>query len=188
MRKHHDKEREVYLRVYKKDAGIPSVTIQEALDVVLCWGWIDGVRKSYDADSYLQRYSPRRTQSPWSKINREHVARLIEAGRMTQRGQDEIDKAKADGRWDKAYAGAKTMVMPDDLLAAIKESPKAYALYRELDRTNLYSLAFRLGQLKTAAGRAKKIVDFVAMLEKGETIHPRKAQRAIRKNAPPRTK
>jgi uncharacterized protein YdeI (YjbR/CyaY-like superfamily) len=188
MRKHHDKEPEVYLRVYKVSSGVPSITIKEALDVVLCWGWIDGLRKSHDAESYLQRYTPRTKKSPWSQINRDHVMRLIDAGRMTAHGQREIDAAKADGRWDAAYAGGAKMEMPADLVAAITRSPKAHALYQKLGRTNLYALAFRLGQLKTEAGRARRITAFVEMLERGETLHPMKPQRAIRKSAPSRTK
>jgi uncharacterized protein YdeI (YjbR/CyaY-like superfamily) len=104
LARHHDSESELWLRVYKKDSGRPTVTYADALEVVLCWGWIDGIRKSYDEISFLQRYSPRKSKSIWSHINREHVARLTAAGRMTPHGQKHIDAAKADGRWDAAYA------------------------------------------------------------------------------------
>ena len=172
---HHDKERELYLRLYKKDSGVRSVSYREALDVALCWGWIDGLKKSYDAESFLQRFSPRKTKSVWSQINREHVARLIAAGRMTPHGLSHVESAKADGRWEAAYAGARSMTVPDDLRAAIEQNPRAHAFFAKLDKTNRYALAFRLGNLKTEAARAKKIVSFVAMLARGETLHPVKS-------------
>jgi uncharacterized protein YdeI (YjbR/CyaY-like superfamily) len=172
MRKHHDQEPELYLRVYKKDSGVASVTIKEALDVVLCWGWIDGLRKPHDAESYLQRYTPRRSKGLWSQINREHVARLIAAGRMTEHGLKHVEAAKADGRWDKAYAGGAKMEMPADLVEAIRAEPRALAHYRKLDRANLYALAWRVNTLKTAAGRARRIAAFVEMLKAGKTVHP----------------
>ncbi|MET0285414.1 MAG: YdeI/OmpD-associated family protein [Polyangiales bacterium] len=172
MRKHHDKEPELYLRVFKAKSGVPSITIAEALDVALCWGWIDGLRKGLDEQSYLQRYTPRRKQSPWSQINRDHVARLIAAERMTEHGHREIERAKADGRWDRAYApGAKTEV-PEDLVKAIRKNKQALATFHTLSRQNQFALAFRLGQLKTEAGRQKRIAAFVEMLAKGELIHP----------------
>ena len=103
MRRNHAREREVWLRIFKKGSGVPSITIADALDVVLCWGWIDGIRKAFDERSYLQRYTPRRPKSIWSQINREHVARLTQAGRMTPHGQRQVDAAKADGRWDNPW-------------------------------------------------------------------------------------
>ena len=122
MRKNHAREREVWLRIYKKGSAVPSITIAEALDVALCWGWIDGIRKALDERSYLQRYTPRRAKSIWSQINREHVARLVAAGRMTPHGQRQVDAAKADGRWDAAYApirSASRATVPADLRAAV---------------------------------------------------------------------
>ena len=175
LKKNHDRETEVWLRVYKKDSGVPSISITEALDVVLCWGWIDGIRKAYDEQSYLQRYTPRRAKSIWSQINRDHVARLTKAGRMTPHGQRQVDAARADGRWDAAYApmrSASTGTVPDDLRAAIDASPKARKLFGTLGRQNLFALAFRTNSMKTPAGRAKKIAALVAMLERGETIFP----------------
>ena len=169
---HHDKERELYLRIYKKGSGVASLTYAEALDVALCWGWIDGLKKSYDAESFLQRFSPRKAKSVWSQINREHVARLIAAGRMTPHGLSHVDAAKADGRWEAAYAGARKMALPDDLRAAIERDASALATFATLDKANLYGLAFRVENSKTPAGRAKKIADFVAMLARGETLHP----------------
>jgi uncharacterized protein YdeI (YjbR/CyaY-like superfamily) len=175
MRKNHAREREVWLRIYKKDSRVPSMTIAEALDVVLCWGWIDGIRKAFDQRSYLQRYSPRRAKSLWSQINREHVARLTKAGRMTPHGQRHVDAAKADGRWDAAYAPMRAALdehFPNDLREAIEASPRARKTFRSLGRQNRYALAFRTTNMKTAAGRARKIAALVEMLERGDTPHP----------------
>lgn len=163
---------ELYLRIYKKGTGTPTVTYAQALDVALCWGWIDGLKKSHDEVSFLQRFTPRRSASKWSAINREHVARLVAAKRMRPRGQAEVDAAKADGRWDAAYASGRTMETPADLLAAIQRVPAALAQYARLDRSNLYALAWRVETLKTAAGRAKRIASFVELLARGGTVHP----------------
>ncbi|MGN6683456.1 MAG: YdeI/OmpD-associated family protein [Devosia sp.] len=170
--KNHAKAPELWLKLHKKASGRPSVTYAEALDVALCWGWIDGIKKSFDADSFLQRFTPRGPKSIWSTRNQEHVARLIKAGRMQPSGQAEIDRAKADGRWDRAYGGSRTMEFPPDLLAAIKAEPAALALFEKLTAQNRFALAFRVHNLKTEAGRRKKIEDFVAMLKRGETIYP----------------
>jgi uncharacterized protein YdeI (YjbR/CyaY-like superfamily) len=175
LRTHHNRAPEIWIRIYKKSSGIPTVTPAEALDVALCWGWIDGIRKGSDETSFLQRYCPRRPRSVWSQINRDNVARLIGAGRMTPQGQRQIDAAKADGRWDAAYAPmAKTTAatVPEDLRAAIEASPRARATFRTLGRQNLFALAFRTNNMRTPAGRARKIAVLVAMLERGETIIP----------------
>jgi uncharacterized protein YdeI (YjbR/CyaY-like superfamily) len=175
MKTHHDRETELWLRIYKKGSGVPTVTSAQALDVALCWGWIDGIRKSFDQASFLQRYTPRREKSIWSQINRDHVARLTAAGRMTPHGQRQVDAAKADGRWDAAYASQRSASkdsVPDDLRSAIEASPRARKTFRTLGRRNLFALTFRTNNMKTAAGRAKKIAALVAMLERGETIFP----------------
>ncbi|NUP10369.1 MAG: hypothetical protein HOW73_30330 [Polyangiaceae bacterium] len=171
----HDRELEIWLKVFKKGSGVVTVTTAEALDVALCWGWIDGIRKSFDDESFLQRYSPRKAKSIWSQINRDNIARLTKAGRMTPHGQRQVDAAKADGRWDAAYGpmrSASESTIPDDLRAAIDASPRACATFATLSRQNLFSLAFRTNNMKTAAGRAKKIATLVEMLERGETIVP----------------
>jgi uncharacterized protein YdeI (YjbR/CyaY-like superfamily) len=176
----HARETEIWLRLYKKGSGVPSVLNAEALDVALCWGWIDGIRKAFDESSFLQRYSPRRARSIWSQINRDHVARLTKSGRMTPHGQRKIDAAKADGRWAAAYApmrSATTATIPPDLHAAIEASPRARTTFATLGRANLFSLVFRTNNMRTAAGRAKKIATLVAMLERGETIVPEKPRR-----------
>jgi len=177
LSKQHDSETELWLRVYKKDSGQPTVTVAEALDVVLCWGWIDGLRKTYDESSFLQRYTPRKSKSIWSHINRENVARLTAAGRMTPHGQKQIDAAKADGRWDAAYApirNASEATIPKDLRAAIDANARARKTFQLLNRQNLFALAFRTNNMKTPAGRARKIETLVAMLAKGETIVPQR--------------
>jgi uncharacterized protein YdeI (YjbR/CyaY-like superfamily) len=175
MCRNYAREPELWLRIYKKDSGVPSITPSQALDVVLWWGWIDGIRKAFDERSFLQRYTPRRPKSVWSQINREHVARLTAAGRMTPHGQRQVDAAKADGRWDAAYApirSATKATVPDDLRAAIEASPRARRTFQTLGRANLFALAFRTNTMKTPEGRARKIAALVAMLERGETIIP----------------
>ena len=175
LAKHHDRETDVWLRIFKKDSAVPSVTPAQALDVALCWGWIDAIRKGFDDRSFLQRYTPRRAKSVWSQINRDHVARLTAAGRMTPWGQRAVDAARADGRWDAAYAPIRkttAATIPGDLRAAIDASPKARKTFRTLGRMNLFALAFRTNKMRTPAGRAKKIAELVAMLERGDTIVP----------------
>ena len=181
MRANHARAMEVWVRIYKKGSGVPTMTLAEALDVVLCWGWIDGIRKAYDQRSFLQRYSPRRPRSPWSQINRAHVERLTAAGRMTPHGQRQVDAAKADGRWDAAYAPmrhATPETIPADLRAAIEANPRARQTFQTLGRQNLFALAFRTNNMKTPAGRARKIASLVQMLERGETIFPQGPRRS----------
>jgi uncharacterized protein YdeI (YjbR/CyaY-like superfamily) len=170
--KHHDKEDELWIKIHKVDSGLKSITPKEAIDVVLCWGWIDAVRKGFDDKSYMQRYTPRGRKSIWSQINVDNVARLIKEGRMTEHGLREVEAAKADGRWARAYKSGKDMKIPDDLQAAIDVEPKAKAMLTKLSAQNRYALAFRVNNVKTEAGRKKKIEDFVAMLKRGETIYP----------------
>lgn len=175
LSKHHARDTEIWLKVHKKDSGLPSVTCAQALDVALCWGWIDGIRKAFDDRSFLQRYSPRRAKSLWSQINRDNVARLSKVGRMTPHGQRQIDAARADGRWDAAYPpmrSATAASVPGDLRAAIEASPQARKAFKTLGKRNLFALAFRTNNMKTPAGRARKIAALVAMLARGETIIP----------------
>jgi uncharacterized protein YdeI (YjbR/CyaY-like superfamily) len=170
--KNHDKANEVWIKIHKVDSGLKSITPKEAIDVVLCWGWIDGLRKSFDERSFLQRYSPRTPKGVWSQINVGNVARLIEEGRMTAHGMAQVDAAKADGRWDRAYGSGKDMKIPADLQAAIDAEPKAKAMLAKLSAQNRFALAFRVHNMKTPAGRNKKIETFVDMLKRGETIYP----------------
>jgi uncharacterized protein YdeI (YjbR/CyaY-like superfamily) len=172
LARNHDSENEVWIKIHKVGSGLKSITPKEAIDVVLCWGWIDAIRKGLDDKSYLQRYTPRGRKSIWSKINVENVARLIKAGRMTEHGLKEIDAAKADGRWDRAYGSGKEMKIPDDLQAAIDAEPAAKEMLGKLSAQNRFALAFRTHNMKTEAGRKKKIEAFVDMLRRGETIYP----------------
>ncbi|HYC73919.1 YdeI/OmpD-associated family protein [Brevundimonas sp.] len=171
---HHASESEVWIKIHKVASGMPSITPKEAIDVVLCWGWIDAVRKSFDETSYLQRYTPRTRKSIWSRINVDNVARLIAEGRMTEHGLKEVEAARADGRWDRAYGSGQEMAIPDDLQAAIDAEPKAMAMLGRLSAQNRFALAFRVHNMKTEAGRKKKIAEFVEMLKRGETIHPQR--------------
>lgn len=173
LRANHAREPEVWIKVYKKGSGVPSVTPAQALDTALCWGWIDGLRKAFDDRAFLQRYTPRRAKSIWSQINREHVARLTAAGRMTPHGQRQVDAAKKDGRWAAAYApirNARAGTLPADLRRAINANPRARKTFKTLGRVNLFALAFRTNNMKTPAGRARKVAQLVAMLARGETI------------------
>jgi len=174
LSKHHDKADEVWIKIHKVASGLKSITPKEAIDVVLCWGWIDGVRKGFDNKSFLQRYSPRGKKSVWSKINVGNVARLIKEGTMTAHGLKHVEAAKADGRWDRAYKGGRDMTIPADLQAAIDAEPKAKAMLGRLSAQNRYALAFRTHNMKTEAGRKKKIETFVDMLKRGETIYPQR--------------
>jgi uncharacterized protein YdeI (YjbR/CyaY-like superfamily) len=175
LARNHARETELWLKIHKKDSGTPTVTYAQALDVALCWGWIDGIRKAFDERSFLQRFTPRRPKSVWSQINRDHIARLTAAGRMTPHGQRQVDAARADGRWEAAYAPIRSATeagIPRDLRAAILASPRARRTFRALSRQNLFALAFRTNNMKTPAGRARKIAALVAMLERGDTIVP----------------
>src|SRR5882724_6203552 len=170
--KHHLKEDEIWIKIHKVDSGFKSITPKQAIDVVLCWGWIDGIRKGFDDKSYLQRYTPRQKKSIWSRINVDNVARLISEGRMTEHGLKQVDEAKSDGRWARAYKSGKDMKIPGDLQAAIDAEPKAKAMLAKLSAQNRFALAFRTHNMKTEAGRKKKIEALVAMLKRGETIYP----------------
>ena len=171
-RKNHKSAPELWIKLHKKASGLPSVTNVEGFEEALCWGWIDAIRKPFDDRSFLQRYTPRGKKSIWSTRNQGIVARLTTEGRMQSAGQAQIDLAKADGRWEKAYGGFTADRFPPDLLAAIEAEPKALEMFGKLNAQNRYALGFRTHQMKTPAGRAKKIEGFVAMLARGETIHP----------------
>lgn len=181
LRANHARAPELWIKIYKKASGVPSVTPAQALEVALCWGWIDGLRKTFDDRAFLQRYTPRRPKSAWSQINREHVARLTAAGRMTAHGRRQVDAAKADGRWDAAYAPIRRTTratVPADLRAAIKANSRAWRTFKTLGRVNLFALAFRTKSMKTPAGRTRKITELVAMLARGETPVPQRRPRS----------
>jgi uncharacterized protein YdeI (YjbR/CyaY-like superfamily) len=171
-RKNHAAETEMWIKVHKKGSGLKSVTIAEALDEALCWGWIDAIRKSFDEHSYLQRYTPRGKTSIWSQVNIGHIERLRSAGRMQPEGEAEVKRAQDDGRWARAYGGFTRDQFPEDLLAAIEAEPRALELFRRLSAQNRFALGFRTHNMKTEVGRRKKIGEFVEMLKRGETIYP----------------
>lgn len=174
LSKHHSGGKAVWIKVAKKNTGIATVTHQEALDEALCWGWIDAQRGPYDETWFVQRFCPRGRSSTWSVINQGKVARLISEGRMQPAGQREIDRAKENGEWERAYEGAKNIKPTEDLLAAFAKKPKAFALFNELDSTNRFAVMFRVQTAKKPETRAARIEKFVEMLERGETIYPRK--------------
>ncbi len=178
--KHHDVETEVWIKIHKTASGLKTITPLEAIDVVLCWGWIDAIRKSFDHTSFLQRYTRRGAKSVWSQINVDNVARLIDEGRMTEHGLQHVEAAKADGRWQRAYASGRQLKIPPALQAAIDASPKAKKMLATLSEQNRFALAFRFHDLKTEAGRNKRSAAFVAMLERGETIYPQGKQKTRR--------
>lgn len=172
LAKHHDTcEEGVWLRMYKKATKIPSVDYPQALEEALCYGWIDGQKKSYDAESWIQKFTPRRKRSPWSKINIGHVERLTKEGRMQPTGVAQVEAAKADGRWEQAYSSASTMEMPEDFLRELKKDKKAYAFFQKLNKANLYAIFYRLTTAKKPETVEKRKKDILAMLARGEAIH-----------------
>ena len=172
LHREHAKANGTWLRFFKKAAGIKGLTYAEALDEALCYGWIDGQARGFDEQSYLQRFTPRRRQSPWSKINREHVTRLIKTKRMQPAGLAEVERAKADGRWDVAYDSFGTAAPPDDFKSALAKNKKAKAFFATLSRQNLYAIYFRLHNAKKAETRVRRIAQFVEMLAEERTIYP----------------
>ncbi len=162
----------VWVKLRKKGHGIVALDYAQALEVALCYGWIDGQKATFDDRWWLQRFTPRTPRSKWSKVNRDKVAALIEQGRMRPAGQAEVDRAKADGRWEAAYDGAKTAAVPDDLVAALAADPAAAEFFETLDRQNRYAILYRIQDAKRAETRARRIEKYVAMLANGEKLHP----------------
>lgn len=171
MERHHATADGVWIKVAKKGTGIPSVHPPEALEVALCFGWIDGQRKSLDETHYQQKYTPRRARSKWSKINVEKVAALTEAGLMRPSGIAEVERAKADGRWDAAYDSPSRISVPPDLQAELDARPVAAANFAALNSTNRYAILYRLHDAKRPETRARRLAQFVELLERGETLH-----------------
>jgi uncharacterized protein YdeI (YjbR/CyaY-like superfamily) len=171
LQKHHDTATELFVGFYKKDSGKGGITYREALDEALCFGWIDGQKAGFDDQYWLQRFSPRTRRSPWSKINVEKAERLIEAGRMRPGGRAAVEEAKADGRWDAAYAGSRTAAVPADLQRQLDEDPQASAAFAALDARNRYAIIWRVGDAKRPETRARRISKYMAMLRAGERIH-----------------
>jgi uncharacterized protein YdeI (YjbR/CyaY-like superfamily) len=169
---HHADSGGVWIKVAKKGSGIASVTTAEALELALCFGWIDSQRDKLDDEYFLQRYTPRTKASRWSRINRDAAERLISAGRMRPRGLTEVERAKADGRWDAAYEGSRTATVPDDLQRELDARPAAKAFFATLNSQNRFAILYRLQDAKKPETRARRLETFVAMLERGETIYP----------------
>ena len=171
LKKNHGASEGLWLRIAKLGAKEPSVTYPEAVEIALCWGWIDGQKKGVDGAHFLQRFTPRRARSIWSKINVDKVAALIEAGRMPAPGYALIEAAKADGRWAQAYDGARTSAVPEDLLAALEAEPRAKAFFATINAANRYAVLWRIQTAVKSETRAKRIAELVEMLARGETIH-----------------
>lgn len=171
IEKNHAASPGVWLRIAKKGSGLESVTYAEALDVALCYGWIDGLKRKYDEQSWIQKFTPRRPRSLWSKINRAKAEELIACGRMHAAGLVAIEAARADGRWETAYDSASKATVPDDFQAALDRNRKAKTFFAGLDRANRYAILFRIQTAKKAETRAARIAQLVAMLERGEKIH-----------------
>jgi uncharacterized protein YdeI (YjbR/CyaY-like superfamily) len=161
----------LWLKIAKKGTGTTTVDITDAIEVALCYGWIDGLRHGHDETYFRQRFTPRGPRSKWSMINRDRVEALVAAGRMQPAGQAQVDAAKADGRWDAAYAGARTMEVPDDLTRALRRNAAARRAFEGLDSANRYAILFRIHDAKRPETRARRIAQFVEMLAEGRTIH-----------------
>jgi uncharacterized protein YdeI (YjbR/CyaY-like superfamily) len=172
LAREHASQNGIWVKIAKKATGIPTVTHAEAIDVALCYGWIDGQRKPFDDQWFLQRFTPRRARSRWSKINRDKVERLIAEGRMQPAGRREIDRAKADGRWDAAYDAPSTATLPDDLQQAFDANPAAAAFFATLNSQNRFAILYRVQDAKRSDTRARRIETFVAMLAEGKKLYP----------------
>jgi uncharacterized protein YdeI (YjbR/CyaY-like superfamily) len=171
LAKNHAAAPGVWLRFFKKDSGVATVTYAEALDGALCFGWIDGQVRKHDAQSWLQRFTPRRARSLWSKRNREHVARLTASGEMRAAGLKQVEAARADGRWDCAYDSPAKMTVPQDFLKALAKNKKALAFFKSLNKTNVYSIAWRVQTAKKPETRAKRMGTILDMLVRGKKFH-----------------
>jgi uncharacterized protein YdeI (YjbR/CyaY-like superfamily) len=161
----------IWLRILKKDSGEPSVTYAEALDEALCFGWIDAQKQRYDDSSWLQRFTPRRPKSGWSKINTQHAERLVQTGRMKAAGQAQIDAAKKDGRWTAAYDSPSKATFPQDFLAALRKNKKAKVFFESLNKANRYAIAYRLQTAKKPETKQRRMEMILAMLARGEAFH-----------------
>jgi uncharacterized protein YdeI (YjbR/CyaY-like superfamily) len=169
LQENHASETELWVRIYKKATGQPSVTWDDCVVAAIAWGWIDGLRKGLDDTSFLQRLTPRRARSNWSQKNVQHAERLIEQGRMQAAGLAQVEAARSDGRWATAYAGSATMVMPEDFLAALQQDPATHAFYATLKRQSQFAIYYRLHGAKRPETRQKRMAELLAKLARGET-------------------
>jgi len=168
LKRNHSKEDELYVKIYKKATGKPSVTWSDVVIETLCWGWIDGVKKSLDEEAYLQRITPRKPRSGWSKKNTEHAERLIIDGRMQEPGMRHVEAAKEDGRWENAYSPPSQMKVPPDFVETVNEKPVIKAFYNTLKKTNLYAIAYGLETAKKPETRQRRFEKYMGMLSRGE--------------------
>lgn len=168
---HHEESDRIWLQISKKDSGQPSITYAEALDEALCFGWIDGQKQRHDESSWMQRFSRRRRQSGWSKVNTQHAERLIRAGRMEPAGQAEVDAAKGDGRWARAYDSPSAAEVPEDFLEILRRDGKTQAFFESLNKANRYAIAYRLQTAKKPETRQRRMDAILAMLARGEALH-----------------
>jgi uncharacterized protein YdeI (YjbR/CyaY-like superfamily) len=171
LKKNHRRSGGIWVRIYKKDTGVETISYPQALDIALCFGWIDGQKKPFDEQSWLQKFTPRRPKSGWSKKNTEHAERLIRSREMTAAGLKEIEAAKADGRWKAAYDSFSECKIPEDFLKELAQNKKAKAFFDTLNKTNLYSIAYRLQTAKKTETREKRKQMIIGMLAKGEKFH-----------------
>jgi uncharacterized protein YdeI (YjbR/CyaY-like superfamily) len=171
LTRHHTTSPGVWLKIAKKGSGTTTVEIVDAIEVGLCYGWIDGLRHAHDDTYFRQRFTPRTPRSRWSQINRDRAEALIMAGRMRPAGQAQVDAAVADGRWEMAYAGSRTMEVPDDLRRSLRRNAQARRAFDTLDRANRYAILWRIHDAKRPETRARRIEQFVTMLEEGRTLH-----------------
>lgn len=181
----HASAKEVWIKIYKTGSGVPTITPVQAIDVALCWGWIDGVRKPLDETSFLQRYTPRKPKSLWSQIHQDNVARLTAAGRMTPYGQRHVSRATADGRWNGSAApipDTTETTIPSDLRVAISANPSAFETFKRLSRADLSELTSRINSMKTPLGRAAKVTELVTLLAAGGPIAPEQAPKRTPSN------
>jgi len=169
--KNHAATEGIWLKIAKKDSGVESVAYAEALELALCFGWIDSQKRGFDEKHFLQRFTPRRPRGKWSQINREKAEGLIAAGAMRAAGLAEVEAAKADGRWDAAYAGQRTAEVPADLQLELDGNEAAREFFASLDRANRYAILYRLEEAKKPETRERRLRKFVGMLERGEKIH-----------------
>jgi uncharacterized protein YdeI (YjbR/CyaY-like superfamily) len=171
LTRHHAQPDGIWLRFFKKASGVKSITYAEALDEALCFGWIDGQLKKCDDESWLQKFTPRRSKSIWSKRNRENVARLLKEKRMTAAGLKEVERARKDGRWEGAYDSPKNMVVPADFLRELRKDKNAYAFFQTLNKANTYAIAWRLQTAKRPETRDKRVRALLQMLAQGKKLH-----------------
>lgn len=172
LSKNYTLEEGIWLKLAKKNSGIPSITYAEALDEALCYGWIDGLKRPFDDKYWLQRFSPRRAKSVWSKVNREHIERLANAGKMEASGLTAVEAAKADGRWDAAYDSPSKMTIPEDFQQVLDANATAHEFYKTLNKTNTYAILYRIQSAKKPETRTRRIEQIIEMLANGDKIHP----------------